>query len=115
MRIARSPARRRSDIKPSDAMNKPATDAVAANISAAERHLARFRKATVSHVIAGAHDLGKGGTFEDLSPVDHSVIAKVASGDADDIDRAAKAAMAAFPAWAAVDGEKRRAILHEIA
>src|SRR5262249_46556008 len=52
---------------------------------------------------------------EDLSPVDNSVIAKVAAGGAPEIDRAAKAAMAAFPAWSVLDGDKRRAILHAIA
>ena len=97
-------------------MNKPvATDAFAANIAAAERHLARFRAGTVPHLIAGLAEGASGRSFEDLSPVDHSVIAKVAAGTAADIDRAAKAAMAAFPAWAAVEGETRRAILHEIA
>ena len=96
-------------------MNKPLTDAVAANIAAAERHLGRFRGATLPHFIAGAADPGSGASFEDLSPVDNSVIAKVAAGGAAEIDRAAKVAMAAFPAWAALDGEKRRAVLHAIA
>ena len=36
-------------------------------------------------------------------------------GTADDIDAAARAAKAAFPAWAAMDGEARKAILHRIA
>jgi 5-carboxymethyl-2-hydroxymuconic-semialdehyde dehydrogenase len=43
------------------------------------------------------------------------VICKVAAGDAADIDRAAKAAATAFPAWQKVQGEKRREILHQIA
>ena len=61
-------------------MNKPvATDALAANIAAAERHLARFRAGTVPHLIAGLAEGASVRSFEDLSPVDHSVIAKVAS------------------------------------
>ena len=56
-----------------------------------------------------------GKTFDTLCPVDNSVLAKVAAGDAADIDAAAKAAAAAFPAWRAVPGAKRRAILHAIA
>ena len=97
-------------------MNKPvAKDAFLANTTAAERYLARFRGAPVAHLIAGVAEHGTGATFDDLSPVDNSVIAKVAAGGAAEIDKAAKAAMAAFPAWAALDGDKRRAILHAIA
>ena len=97
-------------------MNKPvAKDAFLANMTAAERHLARFRGAPVAHLIAGVAEPGTGATFDDLSPADNAVIAKVASGGATEIDEAAKAAMAAFPAWSALDGDKRRAILHAIA
>jgi len=92
-----------------------AANALEKNLAAAESHLARFRAATVPHWIAGKADLGNGKTFDNLSPVDNSIIGKVAAGDAADIDRAAKAAMAAFPAWQSVDGEKRREILHKIA
>jgi 5-carboxymethyl-2-hydroxymuconic-semialdehyde dehydrogenase len=79
-------------------MNKPvAKDAFLANVTAASRHLERFRAANVPHLIAGVPDLGTGATFDDLSPADNSVLAKVASGGRAEIDRAAKAAMAAFP------------------
>jgi 5-carboxymethyl-2-hydroxymuconic-semialdehyde dehydrogenase len=47
--------------------------------------------------------------------VDESLIAKVARGTAADVDAAAKAAKAAFPAWAAMDGAARKTILHRIA
>ncbi|HEV3245615.1 MAG TPA: 5-carboxymethyl-2-hydroxymuconate semialdehyde dehydrogenase [Beijerinckiaceae bacterium] len=97
-------------------MNKPvAKDAFLANTTAAERHLARFRGAPVAHLIAGVAEHGTGATFDDLSPADNAVIAKVAAGGAAEIDKAAKAAMTAFPAWSALDGDKRRAILHAIA
>ncbi len=39
----------------------------------------------------------------------------VASGEAADVDRAARAAAKAFAAWRTVSGTKRRAILHAIA
>jgi 5-carboxymethyl-2-hydroxymuconic-semialdehyde dehydrogenase len=47
--------------------------------------------------------------------VDESLIARVALGTAETVDAAAKAAKAAFPAWAAMEGTKRKAILHRIA
>ena len=92
-----------------------AAGALEKNLAAAETFLARFKSATVPHFIAGKSDLGGGKTFENFSPVDNSVLCDVAAGDAADIDRAAKAAADAFPAWRAVDGEKRHEILHKIA
>jgi 5-carboxymethyl-2-hydroxymuconic-semialdehyde dehydrogenase len=87
-----------------------------ANLSAADQALARFKGTPVRHLIAGeAVDSRSGRTFETLCPVDNSVLAKVAAGDAADVDAAAKAAAAAFPAWRAVPGAKRRAIVHAIA
>jgi 5-carboxymethyl-2-hydroxymuconic-semialdehyde dehydrogenase len=77
-------------------------------------HLARFRGAGIAHLIAGQDVTGES-WFETCSPVDDSVIAKVALGDAATIDAAAKAAKAAFPAWAALSGNRRKAILHRIA
>ncbi len=48
-------------------------------------------------------------------PIDLQPLARVAHGKAADIDRAAKAAKAAFPAWAALSGDRRKALLHKIA
>ena len=95
-------------------MNKPA-DALTANLLKAERHLARFRDGIVPHVIAGAHTIGNGRHFDDLQPMDNSLLARVAEGTAEDIDAAARAAQAAFPAWKAVPGDQRQDILHAIA
>ncbi len=87
-----------------------------ANLGKAEGYLAQFKRSPVKHLIAGEPVAGRSGkTFDTLSPVDNSVLAKVAAGDAADIDAAAKAAAAAFPAWRAIPGAKRRAILHAIA
>ena len=86
------------------------------NLKKAEVYLERFRRDGVQNQIAGAAvDSASGGTFETISPVDLKPLAKVARGKAEDIDRAAKAAKAAFPEWAAMDGEARKKLLHRIA
>jgi 5-carboxymethyl-2-hydroxymuconic-semialdehyde dehydrogenase len=96
--------------------DKKATSSLAANLDKAGGYLAQFKGAPVAHFIAGARTSAKSGkTFDTLSPVDNTPLAQVAAGDAADINAAAKAAMAAFPAWRAVPGAKRRAILHAIA
>ncbi len=77
-------------------------------------HLERFQKIGIQNLIGGKDEAGSQ-TFETRSPVDESLIANVARGDASDIDRAAKAAKAAFPAWAAMPGKERKALLHKIA
>jgi 5-carboxymethyl-2-hydroxymuconic-semialdehyde dehydrogenase len=88
---------------------------LATNLGKLEDHLARFRTKGILNLIGGKDQPGSGGTFETRSPVDESLIAEVALGTTADIDTAARAAKAAFPAWAAMEGEKRRAILHRIA
>jgi 5-carboxymethyl-2-hydroxymuconic-semialdehyde dehydrogenase len=95
---------------------KGSAPGLAENLDGAERALAQFRGAPVRHFTAGSPADGHSGkTFETLCPVDNSVLAKVAAGDAADVDAAARAAAAAFPAWRAVPGARRRAILHAIA
>ncbi len=79
-----------------------------------DSHLARFRSDGILHLIGG-QDVAAANWFETRSPVDDSLIARVALGTADDIDAAARAAKAAFPKWAALAGDKRKAILHRIA
>ena len=71
---------------------------------------------TIDNLIGGQTlPAAAGARFETRSPVDNSLIASVARSDAADIDRAAKAAKAAFPAWAALPGTERKKILHAIA
>lgn len=84
------------------------------NLSRLGGHLELFRKTGIQNLIDGKDEAGSK-TFETRSPVDESLIANVARGDASDIDRAAKAAKAAFPAWAAMPGKERKALLHKIA
>ena len=79
-----------------------------------ETHLARFRETGIVNLIGG-QDVSGEAWFETRSPVDESLIARVALGEAETIDAAAKAAKAAFPAWAALPGDQRKAILHRIA
>jgi 5-carboxymethyl-2-hydroxymuconic-semialdehyde dehydrogenase len=79
-----------------------------------EAHLARYRDKGILNLIGG-QDVAASATFETRSPVDESLICNVARGTAADIDAAAKAAKAAFPAWSAMSGEARKKVLHKIA
>ena len=86
------------------------------NLKKAEVYLARFKADGVLHHIDGeAVASADGATFESLSPVDLKPLAQVARGSAADIDRAARAAKAAFRDWAAMPGTTRKKLLHKIA
>src|SRR5690606_33860214 len=86
------------------------------NLKKAQAWLARFRDEGVRNQIAGeAVDAADGATFETISPVDLKPLARVAHSKGEDVDRAARAAKAAFRDWAAMDGDKRRKLLHKIA
>ena len=87
---------------------------LAANRARAAEFLRRFQTATVPHLIAGER-VGSAASFDTLDPATNETQASVASGGEAEIDAAAKAAAAAFPAWRALSGAKRRAILHAIA
>ncbi|SLN70956.1 5-carboxymethyl-2-hydroxymuconate semialdehyde dehydrogenase [Oceanibacterium hippocampi] len=92
------------------------TDALDRNLQKAEGYLARFRDGVLGHFIGGRHVAGSSGeVFDNLSPIDGSVINRVAAGNEADVAAAAEAAEAAFPAWRALSGDKRRAILHRVA
>ena len=81
----------------------------------AQRYLARFGGKTLVHLIDGKSVASSGGTFDTLSPVDNTLLAKVARGGPAEIDQAAQAAKRAFATWRKVSGEKRREIMHKIA
>ena len=86
------------------------------NLEKAKGYLARFKAdGVLNHIGGEAMPALDGTTFESISPVDLAPLAQVAHGKAADIDRAAKAAKAAFPAWAALAGDARKALLHKIA
>lgn len=66
------------------------------------------------HFIGGER-VASGSTFEDVSPIDETVIAHVHAGGQSEVDAAVAAARAAFPAWAALPVAERSAILRRVA
>ncbi|WP_439573347.1 5-carboxymethyl-2-hydroxymuconate semialdehyde dehydrogenase [Phreatobacter sp.] len=91
-------------------------EAFARNRQRAEELLASLKADGIGHHIAGRRvEAASGRTFETISPIDRSVLAEVARGDAADIDAAAGAATKAFRSWKALDPDRRRAILHKVA
>jgi 5-carboxymethyl-2-hydroxymuconic-semialdehyde dehydrogenase len=89
---------------------------LATNLAKAKGFLERFRAAPLGHFIAGKAQSGAAREiFDNVSPVDGRVINQVISGDEQDVDAAATAAEAAFPAWRAKTGDERRAILLRVA
>jgi 5-carboxymethyl-2-hydroxymuconic-semialdehyde dehydrogenase len=92
------------------------SDALAQNLAKAAPLLARFRGGTLGHFIDGRHVPGASReTFDDVSPVDGTLLCTVAAGGSEDVAAAAAAAQAAFPRWRKLTGEARRAILHRVA
>ncbi|MEM6373381.1 MAG: 5-carboxymethyl-2-hydroxymuconate semialdehyde dehydrogenase [Pseudomonadota bacterium] len=86
------------------------------NLAALAPHLADVRAQGILNHIAGQPVPAiSGAWFDTTSPVDDSQIARVARSDAKDVDAAACAATAAFPAWRDVPAKQRKAILHAIA
>lgn len=53
--------------------------------------------------------------FDDVSPIDEQVIARIARGTAAEADAAVSAAAAAFPAWARTPPAERARMLHRVA
>ncbi len=89
---------------------------LAANTATLAPHLKKWSETGILNQIAGqAVPAASGAWFDTTSPVDGTHIAKVARGDAADIDAAATAATDAFPAWRDMDGAARKKILHAIA
>jgi betaine-aldehyde dehydrogenase/5-carboxymethyl-2-hydroxymuconic-semialdehyde dehydrogenase len=72
--------------------------------------------ATVSpdHYIGGER-VASARTFEDISPIDGSVITEVSRAGAAEVDRAVRAAHDAFPAWAALGAAGRAEHLRRLA
>ncbi|NJP29879.1 aldehyde dehydrogenase [Microbispora hainanensis] len=63
----------------------------------------------------GGERVGSAAVFDDVSPIDGQVIARVARGGAAEAEAAVTAAEKAFPAWARTSREERAALLHAIA
>jgi acyl-CoA reductase-like NAD-dependent aldehyde dehydrogenase len=71
-------------------------------------------KVSPDHFIGGER-VASGRRFEVISPIDQSLLAEVARADADDVDRAVRAAHQAFPAWAALGPAGRARYLYRLA
>lgn len=91
------------------------SDTLDDRLKRAEGYLARFRTETLNGFIGGASVAASGATFENLCPVDNSVMGTVGAGTAEDIDAAARAADASFADWRDTSGSVRRRILHRVA
>ncbi|MFT4616795.1 MAG: 5-carboxymethyl-2-hydroxymuconic-semialdehyde dehydrogenase, partial [Halioglobus sp.] len=76
----------------------------------------RFEGSPLQHLIGGVPAASVSGeTFENHSPVDSSLLGLVASGNAADVDAAARAADDAFADWSGRTGKERKKILHRVA
>lgn len=92
------------------------SDQLKENLKKAEGYLKRFRDQATAHWVNGEPYAGSSGkSFENLTPVDNSSLGTVADGSADDVNAAARAAEAAYPAWRNTPGRERRRLLHRLA
>ncbi|NPU10620.1 5-carboxymethyl-2-hydroxymuconate semialdehyde dehydrogenase [Bradyrhizobium sp. 83002] len=94
----------------------PKADIYKANLDRAAPLLAKLKEAGIGHFIDGkVVPAISGATFETKSPIDNAVLAKVARGNAEDIDRAATSAALAFKSWRDMAPSMRRKLLHRVA
>lgn len=63
----------------------------------------------------GGERVASATTFDDISPIDETVIAEVARGGVTEANAAVDAAAAAFPSWAATPPAERARLLHRVA
>src|SRR6202046_4866834 len=78
--------------------------------------LAKLKADGIGHIIDGKVVPSiSGQTFETRSPVDGAVLATVARGTPEDIDRAATIARQAFKAWREMPATMRKKLLHRVA
>jgi len=93
-----------------------ATGTLSENLEKIAPYRARLAEQGLKNMINGEQvDALSGETFENGTPVDGSLLCTVAKGDAADIDAAAQAAKAAFPAWATMPAKQRRDLLYRVA
>ncbi|WP_316176642.1 MULTISPECIES: 5-carboxymethyl-2-hydroxymuconate semialdehyde dehydrogenase [unclassified Bradyrhizobium] len=94
----------------------PKADIYKANLDRAAPLLAKLKDGGIGHFIDGkVVPAISGATFETKSPIDGAVLAKVARGNAEDIDRAATSAALAFKSWRDMAPAMRRKLLHRVA
>src|SRR5438445_11269433 len=98
-----------------DKVTPKSSDVFQANSERAAPLLAKLRADGIGHMIGGKTVPSTSGqTFETKSPVDGAVLASVARGNAEDIDRAAKAAATAFRSWREMPAAARKKLLHRV-
>src|SRR3984885_3635832 len=94
----------------------PKSDVFQANRDRAAPLLAKLKAGGIGHMIDGKVVPSiSGATFETRSPIDGAVLANVARGNAEDIDRAATAAALAFKSWRDIGASMCRKLLHRVA
>src|SRR6266478_4515725 len=91
-------------------------DVFQANRERAAPLLAKLKAEGIGHMIDGKISPAiSGATFETRSPIDGAVLASVARGNAEDVDRAATAASLAFKSWRDMPATMRRKLLRRVA
>ena len=99
-----------------DKVTPKSSDVFAANRDRAAPLLKQLRADGIGHMIDGKIVPSiSGDSFETRSPIDGAVLATVARGNAEDIDRAATAAALAFKAWRDMPAAMRKKLLHRVA
>src|SRR5271170_3801341 len=94
----------------------PKSDTFTANRDRVAPLLAKLKAEGIGHIIDGKIVPSiSGATFETKSPIDGAVLASVARGNAEDIDRAATAAALAFKSWRDMPAAMRKKLLHRVA
>src|ERR1700704_7019083 len=99
-----------------DKVTPKSADVLQSNKERAARLLAKLKADGLGHIIDGKIVPSiSGERFETKSPVDGAVLASVARGGSEDIDRAATSAAQAFKAWRDMAATSRKKLLHRVA
>jgi 5-carboxymethyl-2-hydroxymuconic-semialdehyde dehydrogenase len=77
--------------------------------------IATHRQAPLGHFIGGASVAGEGTAFDIFEPATGQTLGQARDATAGELDAAVASAKAAFPAWAALPGKERKALLHKVA
>src|ERR1700686_3888151 len=94
----------------------PKSDVFKANLDRAAPLLKALRADGIGHMIDGKVVASiSGDAFETKSPIDGAILASVARGGPEDIDRAATAASRAFKSWRDMPATMRKKLLHRVA
>src|SRR5438270_11071673 len=99
-----------------DKVSPKSSDVFQVNRERAAPLLTKLKAEGIGHVINGKVVPSiSGESFETKSPIDGALLASVARGKAEDIDRAATAASVAFKAWRDMPAAARKKLLHRVA